>query len=325
VIVLAHRAATIYKWNYALLLRGSQSMISPWGLGKKLLSVAAVVLLPQLACAGSFKLGSISTNPFGESKKFSPLASYLARQLKSEGLDQGKVVVAESIPAMSSLLQTRQVDLYIDSLFPSLAVSRLSGSKLLLRRWKRGQNEYRSVIFTRKDSSIARLEDLKGKVIAFEEPFSSTGYFFPKVDLLKMKFRLTPKTQGSDPVKTDEVGYIFSHGDTNTFFWVLNGAVAAGAVDDQKYFMFAKNRESFRVVHESVSFPRQLVSCRADFPAKLAARVKELLLNMHQSEEGEKALRDFEGTTKFDEIPVQAIDLMAGLKKYIDAELKLQR
>ena len=300
-------------------------MISPWGLGKKLLSVAAVVLFSQLACAGSFKLGSISTNPVGESKKFSPLASYLARHLKSEGLDQGKVVVAESIPAMSSLLQTQQVDLYIDSLFPSLAVSHLSGSKLLLRRWKTGKSEYRSIIFTRKDSGIARLEDLKGKVIAFEEPFSSTSYFFPKVDLLKKGFRLAPKRQGSEPVKTDEVGYIFSHGDTNTLFWVLNGAVAAGALDDQKYFMFAKNRDSFRIVHESVSFPRQLVSCREDFPAKLVARVKELLLNMHHSEEGEKALRDFESTTKFEEIPVQAIDLMARLKKYIDAELKLQR
>jgi phosphonate transport system substrate-binding protein len=300
-------------------------MISPWGLENKLLFVAAVLLLPQLACAGSFKLGSISTNPVGEPKKFWPFASYLAQQLQSEGIEQGKVVVAESIPAMSSLLQTGQVDLYIDSLFPSLAVNHLSGSKLLLRRWKTGKGEYRSVIFTRKDSAIARLEDLKGKVIAFEEPFSSTGYFFPKVDLLKMKFRLAPKTGGSEPVKTDEVGYIFSHGDTNTIYMVLNGVVAAGAVDDQKYFMFAKNRDSFRIVHETALFPRQIVSHRADLPAKLVARVKELLLNMHQSKEGGKVLRAFESTTKFDEIPVQAIDLMAGLRKYIDAELKLQR
>jgi len=300
-------------------------MTSAWRLGKKLLSVAALLLLPQLACAGSFKLGSISTNPVEESKKFSPLASYLARQLQSEGIDHGKVVVAESIPAMSALLKAQRIDLYIDSLFPSLAVSRLSGSKLLLRRWKRGKSEYQSIIFTRKDSGIARLEDLKGKVIAFEEPFSSSGYFLPKLDLLKKGFRLAPKRQGSEPVKADEVGYIFSHGDTNTLFWVLNGMVAAGAVDDQKYFMFARNRDSFRIVHESASFPRQLVSFRADFPTKLLARVKELLLDMHQSEEGEKALRDFESTTKFDEIPVQVIDRMEGLKTYIDAELKLQR
>ena len=299
--------------------------MSPWGLGNKLSFVAVVLLLPQLACAGSFNLGSISTSPVEETRKFSPFASYLAQQLKSEGIDQGKVIVAESIPAMSSLLQTRQVDLYIDSLFPSFAVSRLSGSKLLLRRWKMGYSEYRSVIFTRKDSGIARLEDLKGKVIAFEEPFSSSGYFFPKVDLLKMKLRLVPETQRADPVKADDVGYIFTHGDTNTIFLVLNGAAAAGAVDDEKYLRFAKNLDSFRIVHETVSFPRHIVSYRADLPAKLVTRVKEILLNMQHSEEGGKVLRDFENTTKFDEIPVQAIDLMTGLKKYLDAELKLQR
>ena len=299
--------------------------MSPWGLGNKLPFVAVVLLLPQLACAGSFNLGSVSTSPVEETRKFSPFASYLAQQLRSEGIDQGKVVVAVSIPAMSSLLQTRQVDLYIDSLFPSFAVSRLSGSKLLLRRWKMGHSEYRSVMFTRIDSGIARLEDLKGRMIAFEEPFSSSGYFFPKVDLLKLKLRLVPETQRADPVKADDVGYIFTHGDTNTIFLVLNGGAAAGAVDDEKYLRFAKNLDSFRIVHQTVSFPRHIVSYRADLPAKLVTRLKEVLLNMQQSEEGGKVLREFENTTKFDEIPVQAIDLMTGLKKYLDAELKLQR
>ena len=300
-------------------------MISLWGLGNKLSFVTAVLLLPKLICAASFNLGSISTSPVGETKKFAPLASFLAQQLKSDGMDQGKVVVAGSIPAMSSLLQTRQVDLYIDSLFPSFAVSRVSGSKLLLRRWKFGNSEYRSIIFTRKDSGIARLEDLKGKVIAFEEPFSSSGYFFPKVDLLKMRFRLAPEGQGSEPVKTDDVRYIFSHGDTNTIFLVLNGAAAAGAIEDEKYLRFAKNLDSFRIVHETVSFPRQIVSYRADLPVKLVTKVKEILLNMHRSEVGGKVLREFENTTKFDEIPVQAIDLMTRLRKYLDAELKLQQ
>ena len=300
-------------------------MISRWGLGNHLTFLATVLLLPQLACAGSFKLGSISMSPVVETRKFLPLASYLAQQLQSEGIDQASVVVAESIPAMSSFLQTGRVDLYIDSLFPSFAVSGLSGSKLLLRRWKMGNSEYRSVVFTRKDSGIARLEDLKGKVIAFEEPFSSSGYFFPKVDLLKMNFRLAPKRQGSDAVKADEVGYIFSHGDSNTILSVLNGVVAAGAIDSDKYIGVAKNLDIFRNVHETVSFPRQIVSHRADLPANLVTRVREVLLNMQQSVEGGKVLREFESTTKFDEIPVRAIDLMGGLRKYVDAELKLQR
>jgi len=300
-------------------------MINRRSIGNKLLLVAAVLVLPQLAGAEPFKLGSISISPVVETRKFWPLASYLGRQLQSEGIDEGKVVVAESISAMSSFLQTREADLYIDSVFPALAVSRLSGSKLLLQRWKKGGSDYQSIIFTRKDSGIARLEDLKGKVIAFEEPFSSTGYFFPKMVLLKKGFRMTPKIQGGDPIKSDEVGYIFSHGDSNTILSVLNGVVAAGACDSLKYLAVAKNVDSFKILHETVTIPRQIVSYRADLPAKLVTRVKEILMNMHQTAEGKQVLQAFESTTKFDEIPVRDMDLMAGLKKQVDAELKLQR
>jgi ABC-type phosphate/phosphonate transport system substrate-binding protein len=300
-------------------------MITRLRLGNKLSLVAAVLLLPQLAFAGSFKVGSISSSAVVETRKFWPLASYLARQLQSEGIDQGEVVVAESIPTMSSFLQKRQVDLYIDSFFPSLAVNRLCGSKLLLRRWKMGKSEYQSVIFTRKDSGIARLEDLKGKLIAFEDPFGSSGYFFPKMALLKRGLRLVAKRQEIDPVKSDEVGYIFSHSDSQTILLVFNGAVAAGATDDQKYLTLAKNLGSFKILHETVSFSRQIVSYRADLPAKLVTRIKEVLLNMHQTEEGRQVLGDFESTTKFEEIPARDMALMERLRKHVDAELRLQR
>jgi phosphonate transport system substrate-binding protein len=315
---------TILRPNYASVLRKSQLTVSPIILKGKFLFLVAVLLLPHFVSAGTFRLGSITTSPVDETKKFSPLATYLAQQLKSQGVDQGKVIVAETIPAMAALLRTRQVDLYLDSLFPSFAVSQLSGSKFLLRRWKLGNGEYRSVIFTRKDSGIARLEDLKGKVLAFEEPFSSSGYFFPKVDLLKIKLRLVPKEQGSEAAKSDDVRYIFSHGDTNTFFLVLNGAVAAGAIDEDKYLMLAKNVEGFKILHQTIPLPRQIVSYRADLPVTLVTRIKQILLTMPRSEEGAKILRDFQSTTKFDEVPPQAIELMKGLKKYVDAELKLQ-
>ncbi len=97
----------------AFLVSGERElMIHRWGFGGKLLNVAAFLLLPQLAYTASFTLGSISTAPMVESGKFWPLVSYLERQLRSEGIDDGKVLVAESIPAMSSFLKQRQVDLY---------------------------------------------------------------------------------------------------------------------------------------------------------------------------------------------------------------------
>ena len=294
------------------------------GFAGKLLSVAAFSLLPQLAYAASFTLGSISTAPTVESRKFWPLASYLQRQLRSEGIDDGKVVVAENIVTMSSFLKRQQVDLYIDSFFPSLAVSRLSGSSLMLRRWKMGKSQYSSVIFTQRNSGIDRLQDLKGKTVALESPFSSTGYFFPKIALLEKGLRLTPKTYETEPVKSDVLRYVFTHTDSKTILMVLGANVAAGATDSEKYRTVARNVDNLRMIHETNSFPRQIVSYRADLPAKLLGRVKEILLNMHQSEEGRRALAAFENTTKFDELPARDAELMAKLRKYVDAELKIQ-
>lgn len=295
-------------------------MINQWR--NRFSLVAVILLLPRLACAGPLTLGFISSSPMEESRRFSPFASYLARQLQSEGIGEGNVVAANSIEAMSSLLRTSQADIYIDGFFPTKAVSRLSGSKLLLRGWKDGGSDYKSVIFTRKDSRISILEHLGGKVIAFDEPFSSSGYFVPKVELLKIAFLVLPDQPGAGPVKGDEVRYVFSRGDTNTIYKVANGEVAAGAVDDQKYHALAKNLDGLKILHETASFPRQIVSYRADFPVKLLTKIKNVLLNMPRTEEGRKVLREFDNTTKFDKIPAPVHDLMRGFKKYVEAELK---
>jgi ABC-type phosphate/phosphonate transport system substrate-binding protein len=87
----------------------------------------------------------------------------------------------------------------------------------------------------------------------------------------------------------------------------------------------AKNLDNFNILHETGLFSRQIVSHRLDLPAPLLKRVREILLHMPQTEEGRKALQAFEGTTKFDEIPVRDLELMTRLKKYVDAELKVQR
>ncbi len=287
--------------------------------------VLALLLPPLVTWAKPIRMGSISTEPAAEIKTFLPIAAYLAKQLQSDGFDQGKVLVARSMPEMAAFLKEGKVDLYIDSPFPSLAVSRLSGSKFLLRRWKKGIGEYHSVIFATKESAINRLEDLKGKMIALEEPFSSSGYFFPKMALMQEGLKLVSKKEASDPIGPGEVGYIFSLEDENTMVWVLRGKVMAGAMDNQKYPKEARGKlDSLKIIYKTSSFPRQIVSYRADLPSKLVARIKEILLKMDQSEEGKKALQDFERTTKFDELPDQSMAYLLKLQKSVDSELGLK-
>jgi phosphonate transport system substrate-binding protein len=289
------------------------------------LPLGTLILESESTWARPIHIGSISTEPAAEIKKFVPLANYLGSRLQPEGIDQGKVVVAKDISEMAALLREGKVDLYIDSFFPSVAVSRLSGSKFLLRRWKKGVGEYHTVIFTKKDSSISRLADLKGKMIALEEPYSTSGYVVPKMILAQEGLKLAHKANVLAPVGYGEVGYVFSYGDDNTMVWVLRGKVLAGAMDNHSYLKEGgKNLDSLKILHRTFSIPRQIVSHRADLPAELGARIKEILIKMDQSEEGKKTLQDFEKTTKFDELPDQSMPPLLKLQKFIDAELEVK-
>jgi ABC-type phosphate/phosphonate transport system substrate-binding protein len=116
---------------------------------------------------------------------FRPMVDYAAGKLSPTGETKGMVVVAPTPGQMMKLLEEKRVDFYMESPYSTYLINRLGAARLLLRRWKGGLGEYRSLIFTNKESGIARLEDLRGKIIAFEDPGSTSGYFLPKLLLLK--------------------------------------------------------------------------------------------------------------------------------------------
>jgi ABC-type phosphate/phosphonate transport system substrate-binding protein len=112
---------------------------------------------------------------------FSPFVNYVARKLTPTAETKGMVVVAPTPGQMMKLLEEKRVDFYMESPYPTYVINRLGAARLLLRRWKGSIAEYRSLLFTDKESGIARLEDLRGKIIAFEDPGSTSGYFLPKL------------------------------------------------------------------------------------------------------------------------------------------------
>jgi phosphonate transport system substrate-binding protein len=282
-------------------------------------------IFPCFALAESLIIGSIHREVAAEIKKFLPLTDYLGKHLRSEGVNKAKIVVAKDISQMGTLLRERQVDLYIDSSIASVGANLISGSKFLLRRWKRGQAEYRSVIYKRKETNFRRLQDLKGHTLAFEEPFSSSGYFIPKMALLQEGLKLVPKPDPTKPIGPEEIGYVFSLHDENTMAWVLRGKVNAGATDDYTYQRQThRYPNSLEVIHTTSSFPRHLVSYRADLAPTLVTKIKEILMQMDQSQEGRSALKEFEHTTKFDELPSSSTAQLLKVRKFVEGELGLR-
>ena len=164
--------------------------------------------------------------------------------------------------------------------------------------------EYYSILFRKRDGGVTRLEDLRGKIVAFEDPGSTSGYFLPKVLLLKKGFRLTEKPALEAKIGPKEIGYIFTHSTHKSIELVLAGKAAAGAFSNDDYGRLDdKGKAALSVLAETETFPRNLVSIRKDLDNATTQRLKEVLLGMHEDPEGRKILERFDGTAKFDALP----------------------
>jgi phosphonate transport system substrate-binding protein len=176
--------------------------------------------------------------------------------------------------------------------------------KLLLRRWKGGMADYHASIFTTRNGETKRLEDLKGKIIAFEDPESTSGYFLPRLFLTKRGFKLLPKTQIGSNVPRGEVGYIFAYSQDKLVDLVLTKQVAAGAFSNDDYTSLDDSKRSdITILAETASLPRHLVSVRKNLAPVLAKGLEKALLSMHQDLEGRSILQKADRTTKFDALP----------------------
>jgi phosphonate transport system substrate-binding protein len=253
----------------------------------------------------SLTLGLVS----GTSQKeieahFQNFIRYVARNLGSGPDTEGKVVIVPTALQMAKLLEEKKIDFYLESPYPTYLINKQGAAILLLRRWKSGMAEYRGLIFSKKDSEINRLEQLRGKMLAFEDPGSTSGYFLPKVLLLKKGFKLTEKTTPDAKVGPKETGYVFASTDANVVNLVLSGQVAAGAFSDDDYgALDGTKKAEIIILAQTDLFPRHLVSVRKDLNPLVKNRLKEVLLAMNQEEEGRSIMQQTDNTTKFDLLP----------------------
>ena len=236
---------------------------------------------------------------------FRDFVRYVARKLSSASAIEGRIVVAPTQSGLANLLTEQKVDFYMESPYPTYLINNVYGAgKLLLRRWKGGMAEYHALIFTKKNSETRRLEDLRGKIIAFEDPGSTSGHFLPKFFLSRRGFKLSEKTRIEPNVSPGEVGYIFVYSQDKIVDLVLIKSVAAGAFSNDDYATLDERKKSdITILAETDRLPRHLLSVRRDLAPALVNRLEQLLLSMHQDPEGRLILQRTDGTTKFDVLP----------------------
>jgi len=246
------------------------------------------------------------------------LADYLAKHVESFDIHDGRVVIARNIEEMGRFLLDGTVDIYFDSPFPSLAVQEVSGSKIILRRWKQGQPEYWSTYIALRGNGISSVKDLLGKTIAFEEPHSTSGFVLPAGTLAGRGFTITQLESTDDYVAPGEIGYVFSWDEDNTLEYILQGRVAAGGISNQDYYKMPQQlKERIVAFDRTITVPRQLVSVRPGLDPALALEVRSLLVNLDQTEEGRELLEGLKNTRKFDPLPPASESALEELKTLI--------
>lgn len=260
---------------------------------------------PKTELTGVVVLADIdSDDPISKIREFQPIADYLAQNLSEYGIGRGEVKIVPDVDSMIKLVETGQVVLYYDSLYPAMLVMDSTGSRPLIRGWRRGEPTYRSVFFTLESSGITSIEDLKGKVLAYDDISSTSGYMMPNAYLISHGLNPVEKASTESVVADDEVGYVFSGDDENVIEWVLSGRADAGVVDNIIYMsdIEESTRESLVIVAETEDVPRRVVIVGPNVTPEMADVLSEILIQLDQSEEG-LALLKIVKTLKFDEFP----------------------
>ncbi len=147
-----------------------------------------------------------------------------------------------------------------------------------------GSTSYKGQIIVRADSGIKSLQDLKGKVMCWVDPNSTSGYVVPRIML---------KANGIDPdkdfAKTIEAG---SH--NNVVTQVYNGDCDAGATYADARSSVVKNlpdvKQKIVVLATTSDIPNDNVAFTKDFPKEMRAKITNALLDISKSDAGKAAL-----------------------------------
>jgi phosphonate transport system substrate-binding protein len=269
------------------------------------LTWALLLCGPQGAAADApvFRLGVVnerSEQPDLALQQYGSLVAYLADVLGRKGIAVSRLVIAHDVPDMLRRVAGGEVDAVIEGVFPTLWIAqRTHALDPALLAWRKGQREYRSVFFVRKDSPLRSLDDLRGRLLALEAPRSTSAFALPLATLQLHGLRATP--EGGEAGHGAAVRYVLAGSEANQGYWVLRGRADAGAFNDGDWQRLPDQvRAELRIVHTTAPLLRWLVSFRKGLAPDVRRAVQAAMVDMHRSEPGRAALRQAERTARFE-------------------------
>lgn len=178
-----------------------------------------------------------------------------------------------------------------------------------------GEAKYRSQFIVRKDSGIQSFSDIKGKIVAFVDPSSTSGYLFPGAHLVK---------EGIDIEK--DIEYVYGGGHDKSLQLLLNGDVdvATTFVDSRDRYKadFPDAMEKTEILGYTDYIPNISVTVKGDMDEELQTKIKTALMKLAESEEGAALLKDLFNMYGFEEAADADYDIIRDTAETMNVDLK---
>lgn len=153
---------------------------------------------------------------------------------------------------------------------------------LVTNRELDGALGYHSILIVKNDSPYQKLQDLKGKTLAWADPNSTSGYLIPLVSL---------RASGIEPEKFFG-RTLFSGGHEQSVLGVINGQLDSAFTWSSKGHNAGQIRamvdrgvlklDQFRVVWESPLIPNPLIAVRKDMPEDMKRELRQFWVDLHK-------------------------------------------
>jgi len=191
-----------------------------------------------------------------------------------------KGYVTQDHAAAVEALRNGEADISFMGGLPYVLAHEIIGAEVILSEVYRGSPTYRARIFVLRDSGIEKVEDLKGKSIAFADPISESGFIYP----LEIMVEAGLLKRGDDPKEVFSNVY-FAGGYQQAIQALANGLVdAAGVSQFADLLLTPEQLPKITWIAESKPIPSHLVCVRKGLDKERVDAFKQAMLKLNQPE-----------------------------------------
>jgi phosphonate transport system substrate-binding protein len=276
-------------------------------MNKRLLFCLVIIVLLIVSCSQQAPLGSRKNPikmyfvPSMEANKVVTSGEAIASYLQEKTGYYFKVAVPTSYAAVIEAMGTKEADIAWLATYAYILAHDKYGAEVKLSTVRNGLGKYRGQFVARADSKVKTVTDINGKVIAFTDAASTSGFIYPSAVLQSQKIQ--PKE------------YFFAGGHPQAILAVYSGRADVACTywsppDSNNVPQDARLKlyETYPDVFDKVSIigftdwiPNDTVTMRKDFPKDIETRITSTLLNYVATPEGRKVMKelyDIDGLNK---------------------------